>query len=75
MVRLLPNWSGTPIVRGTSFNPTMVRLLRASNQRCARVQKTFQSHNGAIAAAPQKARNIRLQGKFQSHNGAIAALV
>ena len=34
----------------TSFNPTMVRLLRASWQRRMVLGCVFQSHNGAIAA-------------------------
>ena len=37
-------------LRGSSFNPTMVRLLLRKFQAGCGVQTQFQSHNGAIAA-------------------------
>jgi len=55
-----------------SFNPTMVRLLRAILSFSSNQYTRFQSHNGAIAACIFYHPFICFL-PFQSHNGAIAA--
>ena len=55
-----------------TFNPTMVRLLRAFLLDCKSSLISFQSHNGAIAACGYRLPLTALC-RFQSHNGAIAA--
>jgi len=50
----------------------MVRLLRIAQCVTPTAFANFQSHNGAIAAAPLDVYPFHLV-RFQSHNGAIAA--
>ena len=57
---------------GSSFNPTMVRLLPILAHWVTSGLLAFQSHNGAIAAS-STGSNLTGTLTFQSHNGAIAA--
>jgi len=50
MVRLLLKSSASNMSALSSFNPTMVRLLRFCHNRSEKQFPVFQSHNGAIAA-------------------------
>ena len=74
MVRLLLYRAQMSAEEPLSFNPTMVRLLRAGRCPAARISAAFQSHNGAIAAVSSRAAGSR-KSQFQSHNGAIAAML
>ena len=72
MVRLLHGFPKLADDLDIGFNPTMVRLLRGSSFTKTQHLKSFQSHNGAIAASSfQFLQQLLL--RFQSHNGAIAA--
>ena len=75
----IPQWcdccewlNGSRSMQQSSFNPTMVRLLRQHRRKGNAWLNWFQSHNGAIAAHKGQFGFGNGQ-KFQSHNGAIAA--